>query len=78
MKYMWLPQTMLSVVQSGGNLTIDMEQQILLPATMEQLAVAAANSNVVVTFKNCKSQFILPQTMVRVSQLGRGHVTFEQ
>ena len=75
---MLLPQTMLQILQSGSNLTVDLDRQIVIPQIMVQLAnVAFANSGAMLTFKNCDGK-ILPQTFIQVSSIGRGHVTFEQ
>ena len=74
---MLLPQTMLQILQSGSNLTVDLDRQIVIPQIMVQLANVAANSGAMLTFKNCDVK-ILPQTFIQVSSIGRGHVTFEQ
>lgn len=74
---MLLPQTMLQILQSGSNLTVDLDRQIVIPQIMVQLANVAANSGAMLTFKNCDGK-ILPQTFIQVSSIGRGHVTFEQ
>ncbi|MDD5068207.1 MAG: hypothetical protein PHS53_00765 [Candidatus Pacebacteria bacterium] len=74
---MLIPQTMLQIVQSGANLTIDLNKQIVIPQVMVQLAAAAAISGSMVTFKNCDGK-IIPPTFISVAQAGRGHVSFEQ
>lgn len=74
---MWIPQTMLSVLQSGGNLKIDLNKQIVIPQIMVQLAHTAAQSGAYLTFLNCDGK-VLPQIMVQVASIGRNHVTFEQ
>jgi len=74
---MLIPQTMLSVLQAGGNLTVDLDKQIVIPQIMLSLAMAAAQAGVMLTFKNCDGK-VIPQVMISVSQAGRGHVTFEQ
>lgn len=74
---MWIPQVMLATIQNGGSLTIDLDKQIVIPQVMQQLAIAAATSGAMLTFKNCDGKLI-PQTMLLVAQAGRGHVRFEQ
>jgi hypothetical protein len=68
---------MLATIQAGGNLTVDLNKQIVIPQVMLQLAVAAANANVMLIFLNCDGKLI-PQTLIDVAQAGRGHVTFSQ
>lgn len=74
---MWTPQTMLSTLQSGGNLVVDLDRQMVIPQVMTSLAIAAAKAGVMLTFKNCNGK-IIPQVMFSVAQAGQGHVTFEQ
>lgn len=74
---MWIPQTMLTTIQSGADLVIDLDKQVVIPQIMMQLAAAAVLADVKVTFKNCDGKLI-PITMVQVAQAGRGHVIFEQ
>ena len=73
---MIMPQTMIDVVAAGGGLTINLETQMIMPSTMEQIAATAAKSGALITFKTGKS-VIMPQTMIDVAAAGKGRVVFE-
>lgn len=73
---MMLYESMIQVLQSGGNLTIDLNKQILIYQVMIGLAQTASSAGTHVTFKNCDGKLI-HQTYIAVAQAGRGHVTFE-
>lgn len=70
-----LPQTLLSIIQAGGGLVIDLNKQSLLPQTLVQLASAASVSGATIVIRN--PNFLLPKTMVQIALAGGGRVTFE-
>jgi 3-deoxy-D-manno-octulosonic acid (KDO) 8-phosphate synthase len=71
----YLPQTLLDIVNSGGGLIIDLNKQTFLPQTLIKIAQAAKISGAIIIIKNPK--FLLPQTMQQIARAGSGRVIFE-
>ena len=73
---MFLPQTLIDLVKSGGGLKIDLKSQTFLPQTLIELASAAAYSGATVTIK-ISGIPILPDTMMQIASAGQGKIVFE-